>query len=58
MLFNYFKILFCYLFKDIGGNLFNIIGFMFGVVCCIIIFLMIKYEISFDFFYENNKEFY
>lgn len=58
MLSNHFKISLRHLSKDIGGNLLNITGLMLGVVCCIIIFLTIKYETSFDSFHENNKALY
>jgi len=58
MLSNHFKISLRHLSKDIGGNLLNITGLMLGVVCCIIIFLTIKYETSFDSFHKNGKELY
>ncbi len=58
MLSNHFKISIRHLSKDIGGNLLNITGLMLGIVCCIIIFLTIKYETSFDTFHKNEKVLY
>jgi putative ABC transport system permease protein len=58
MLSNHFKISFRHLLKDKSGNLLNIAGLMLGVVCCILIFLTVKYETSFDNFHENEQELY
>lgn len=58
MLSNHFKISLRHLSKDISGNLLNITGLMLGVVCCIIIFLTIKYETSFDNFHQNQAKLY
>lgn len=58
MLSNHFKMSFRHLLKDKSGNLLNITGLMLGVVCCILIFLTVKYETSFDNFHQNKQELY
>lgn len=41
-----------------GSNLLNVLGLTLGVLVAIIIFLTIKYEISFDTFHKNESEIY
>ena len=46
------------LWGNLGSNLLNVTGLTLGVLGAIIIFLTLKYEISFDSFHKNQAEIY
>ncbi len=58
MIRNYFKIAFKNLRKQKMFSLINILGLTVGITCCLMIFLFIKHELSFDNFHSNGKEIY
>lgn len=58
MLKNYFKIAFKNMRKQKMFSLINILGLTVGITCCLMIFLFIKHELSFDDFHKNGKDIY
>lgn len=58
MIRNYFKIAFKNMRKQKMFSLINILGLTVGITCCLMIFLFIKHELSFDDFHKNGKDIY
>jgi putative ABC transport system permease protein len=58
MIKNYFKLVFKNLRKQKIFSLINILGLTVGVTCCLMIFLFVKHEFSFDDFHQNGKDIY
>ncbi len=56
MLKNYFKQAYRNLWKNKFHTLTNIIGLGFGLACCILIFLFIQHELSFNTYHENSDQ--
>lgn len=54
MIKNYFKIAFRSLLKSKGTSIINIIGLSIGMACCIIIFLFVQNELSYDRFHSKS----
>jgi putative ABC transport system permease protein len=55
---NYFKIASRNLLKHKGYSLINITGLAIGMACCILIFLWVEDELSYDRFHENSGRIY
>ncbi len=58
MLLNYIKITFRNIKKQKSYSLINISGLSVGLTCCILILLYIRYELSYDTFFENSDSIY
>lgn len=58
MIKNYFKLVFKNLRKQTIFSLINILGLTVGITCCLMIFLYVKHEYSFDDFHQNGKNIY
>jgi len=58
MIKNYFKIAFKNMRKQKMFSLINILGLTVGITCCLMIFLFIKNELSFDDFHSKGKDIY
>ncbi|MGG9964117.1 ABC transporter permease [Ferruginibacter sp. SUN106] len=58
MLKNYFKLVFKNLRKQKMFSLINILGLTVGITCCLMIFLFVKHEFSFDDFHKNGDSIY
>ncbi|MHB1687441.1 MAG: ABC transporter permease [Ignavibacteriaceae bacterium] len=58
MLKNYLKIALRNIFKNKVYSLINIIGFSIGIAVCLLIFLYIQYELSYDKFNKNYRNIY
>jgi putative ABC transport system permease protein len=58
MLKNYFILAFRKLGKQKIFSLINILGLTVGITCCLMIFLFITHEMSFDGFHKNAKDIY
>ncbi|GAB2842384.1 ABC transporter permease [Ferruginibacter profundus] len=58
MLKNYFKLVFKNLRKQKMFSLINILGLTVGITCCLMIFLFVKHEFSFDDFHKNGNTIY
>lgn len=58
MLKNYLKIAIRNLLKQRGYTFINIFGLAIGMACCILIFLLIRYEWSYDTFHEKKDSIY
>lgn len=58
MLRNYFKIAFRSLLKSKGTSFINILGLSIGMACCIIIFLFVQNELSYDRFHSKADTIY
>ncbi|MEM1120023.1 MAG: ABC transporter permease, partial [Bacteroidota bacterium] len=58
MLQNNLKIAWRSIINNIGSSTLNIIGLTLGVLCSVIIFLTVKYELSFDTQHQNAAEIY
>ncbi|MFY0593363.1 ABC transporter permease [Roseivirga sp.] len=56
MLKNYLKIAFRSLLKSKSTSLINVLGLSTGIACCIIIFLFVQNETSFDKFHDKSDE--
>lgn len=54
MIKNYFKIAFRSLLKSKGTSIINILGLSIGMACCIIIFLFVQNELSYDRFHSKS----
>ena len=58
MIGNYIKVSFRTIRRAKLYSLINIIGLMIGFVCCILTFLYIQYELSYDKYHKNSKHLY
>jgi putative ABC transport system permease protein len=58
MLKNYFTIAFRNLLRNKSYTFINVAGLTLGITTCIIIFLIIKREVSFDKAFSNSKNIY
>jgi putative ABC transport system permease protein len=58
MLKNYFKIAFRNLLRHKGYSLINISGLAIGISACLLLFIVVKYELSYDKFQENYSQIY
>jgi putative ABC transport system permease protein len=58
MLKNYFLLLFKNMQKQKMFSLINILGLTVGISCCLMIFLFVKHEFSYDDFHKNGKDIY
>src|ERR1700691_5403081 len=58
MLKNYFILAFRKLRKQKIFSLINILGLTVGITCCLMIFLFIAHELSYDNFHKNGKDIY
>lgn len=54
MIKNYFKIAFRSLLKSKGTSIINVLGLSIGMACCIIIFLFVQNELSYDRFHSKS----
>ncbi len=55
---NYLKVAFRNLWKNKGYSIVNILGLSIGLAVCLLIFLFIRYEMSFDHFHKNKDRIY
>src|SRR5215212_7668127 len=58
MLKNYFKVAWRNLSRNKGYAAINIAGLSIGIAACLLIFLTIRFETSFDHFHPNKKNIY
>jgi len=58
MLKNYFKVAFRNLARHKGYSFINISGLAIGISACLLLFIVVKYELSFDKFQENYSRIY
>jgi putative ABC transport system permease protein len=58
MLKNYLLLVFKNQKKQKTFSLINVLGLTVGITCCLMIFLFIKHELSFDNFHKNGKDIY
>ncbi|MFC2166778.1 ABC transporter permease [Acidobacteriota bacterium] len=58
MIKNYLKIAFRTIKKHKGYSFINIAGLAVGITCCVLIFLWVQDELSYDKFHENSKNIY
>lgn len=58
MLSNYFKVAWRNLVKFKGHSLINIVGLAIGIALCILTYLFVQYEHSFDYFHKNGERIY
>lgn len=58
MLSNHFKLAFRNLLRNKVQSLINISGLALGIACCLIVFLIIRYELSFDSFHSKADRIY
>lgn len=58
MIKNYFKIAVRNILKNKLFSAINILGLSTGLACCILMFLFIQHELSYDKFHENSKNIY
>jgi putative ABC transport system permease protein len=58
MLKNYLRMSFRTIFRHKVFSMINVFGFAFGMTCFILIFLYVRYEMSFEFFFENADRIY
>jgi putative ABC transport system permease protein len=58
MLKNYFKIAWRNIIRHKGYSIINIAGLTVGIAACLLIFVIIQYELSFDTFHPNYKNIY
>src|SRR5579863_3940337 len=58
MIKNYFLLVFRKLKKQKIFSLINILGLTVGITCCLMIFLFIAHELSYDNFHKNGKDIY
>ena len=56
MLKNYFKIAFRSLLKSRGTSFINILGLSIGMACCLVIFLFVQNELSYDRFHSKSED--
>jgi len=55
---NYFKIALRNLLKNKSYTFINIFGLALGIVCCVLILLFVRDELSYDRFHQNGKRIY
>ena len=58
MFFNYFKLAIRHMKRQWGYSLINILGLAIGMACCILIFLWVQHELSYDRFHEKADDLY
>ncbi|MVM33056.1 FtsX-like permease family protein [Spirosoma sp. HMF4905] len=58
MLTNYFKIAFRRLWADKTNAVINVLGLTLGITCCLVIYLFVRYELSFDQSHTNAGRIY
>ena len=58
MLKNYFKIARRNLINNKGYSTINILGLSLGITCCLILFIIVRFELSFDSFHPNADRIY
>jgi len=58
MFYNYFKTAFRNLLRNKGYAAINIVGIAVGIAACLLIFLVIQFEISFYNFYKRKNKIY
>src|SRR5579871_2980247 len=58
MFYNYFKTAFRNLLRNKGYAAINIVGLAVGIAACLLIFLVIQFETSFDNFHKKKNEIY
>ncbi|MFC2157493.1 ABC transporter permease [Acidobacteriota bacterium] len=58
MFLNYLRIAFRVIKKQKGFSFINITGLAVGMACCVLIFLWVKDELSFDRYHENSQDLY
>ncbi|GAB3264294.1 ABC transporter permease [Larkinella harenae] len=58
MLRNYFKIAWRNVWKNRSYSLINILGLSLGITCCLVIYVFIRYEVSFDRFHSKAEQTY
>jgi hypothetical protein len=58
MLANYFKIALRELNKRRSITFINLMGLSLGLVCCFVVFIVVKYDFSFDKFHEGSERIY
>jgi putative ABC transport system permease protein len=58
MLYHFFKIIFRYLSRKAFFTALNIVGLSIGLASCIVIFLFVTHEWSYDKFHEDGKHIY
>ncbi|GAB3916155.1 ABC transporter permease [Larkinella terrae] len=58
MLRNYFKIALRNLWKNRTYSLINVLGLALGITCCLVIYVFIRYELSFDSFHTQSDRTY
>ena len=55
---NFIKVIFRYLFRSRFFTALNIIGLSVGIGCCILIYLFVRYELSYDDFHSDRNQIY
>ena len=58
MLRNYIKIAFRRLWADKSNTAINVLGLTLGITCCLVIYIFVRYELSFDGFHTNTNRIY
>jgi hypothetical protein len=58
MFYNYFKTAFRNLLRNKGYAVINIVGLAVGIAACLLIFLVIQFETSFDNFHKKKDQIY
>lgn len=58
MLRNYVKIALRNLWKNRSYSLINVLGLSLGITCCLVIYVFIRYELSFDSFHSQSDQTY
>jgi putative ABC transport system permease protein len=58
MLKNYLKIAFRNIIKHKTYSFINVFGLALGVACCVLVFLFVRHEMSYDRFHENGAQIY
>jgi ABC-type antimicrobial peptide transport system permease subunit len=58
MLRNYFKIALRNLYRHKGYSFINVAGLAIGIAACLLLFIVVRYELSYDKFQENYKQIY
>src|SRR5271170_3344492 len=58
MFYNYFKTAFRNLLRNRGYALINVVGLAVGIAACLLIFLVIEFETSFDDFHKKRNQIY